>query len=389
MSRTADSAHPSPAPSRAPSPGGPADASGEAPVLVSRDGRVGRIRLNRPRALNALDHAMVRLIAQALEDWERDERVAAVVVSGAGGRGLCAGGDIRGIHEDVRRGGGRESEAFWADEYRLNARIARYPKPYVALMDGVVMGGGVGISAHGSVRVVTERARVAMPETGIGFVPDVGGTWLLSRAPGELGTHLALTAAPVGAGDALLCGLADHHVPAAALDSFAEALADHTPAEALARFAAPAPEAELARRRGWIDTCYAGGDVAGILDRLRDHGRRGAEYAKSAAEAEAAEAADSAAELIESRSPTALKVTLAALRRARRLPRLEEALDQEYRTSLATLHSHDFTEGVRAQIIDKDRSPRWSPAALAEVTEREVERHFAPLGARELGLGAG
>ncbi len=351
----------------------PANATDEAPVLVSGDGRVGRIRLNRPRALNALTHTMVHLVAQALDTWERDERVAAVVISGSGGRGLCAGGDIRGIHEDVRRGGGQESAGFWADEYRLNARIARYPKPYVALMDGVVMGGGVGISAHGDVRVVTERALVAMPETGIGFVPDVGGTWLLSRAPGELGTHLALTAAPVGAGDALLCGLADHHVPSDALEAFAGALADHTPAEALARFATPAPAAELAQRRGWIDACYAAGSVEEILGRLRDHG---------------GQEAKEAAELIESRSPTSLKVTLAALRRARRLTRLEEALDQEYRTSLATLHSHDFAEGVRAQIVDKDRSPRWSPATLAEVPKWEVERHFAPLEAGELGLGS-
>ncbi|NSC25017.1 enoyl-CoA hydratase/isomerase family protein [Streptomyces albus subsp. chlorinus] len=343
----------------------------EPPVLVRKDGRAGRLVLNRPRALNALTRRMVRMIAEALDAWERDEEVAAVVVSGAGDRGLCAGGDMRGVHDDVRRGGGEESARFWAEEYRLNARIARYPKPYVALMDGVVMGGGVGISAHGSVRVVTERARVAMPETGIGFVPDVGGTWLLSRAPGELGTHLALTASSVGAGDALLCGLADHFVPAERLEGFAAALAHSTPAEALARYAAAAPRPALAEHREWIDACYAADSVPAILRRLREHGGT---------------AAKEAAETIESKSPTALVVTLAALRRARALTSLEEALNQEYRTSVATLSSPDLVEGVRAQLVDKDRAPRWSPATLAEVTETEVARHFTAPPSGDLGL---
>ena len=169
-------------------------------VLVRTEGRTGRIVLNRPQALNALNHDMVRLIDRALTAWEHDPAVETVVVTGAGDRGLCAGGDIRVVHDDARDGDGTASAAFWRDEYHLNARIARYPKPYVAVMDGIVMGGGVGVSAHGSVRVVTERSRIAMPETGIGFVPDVGGTRLLAHAPGELGTHLALTGAPVGAG---------------------------------------------------------------------------------------------------------------------------------------------------------------------------------------------
>ncbi|MYR13875.1 enoyl-CoA hydratase/isomerase family protein, partial [Streptomyces sp. SID724] len=181
-------------------------------VLVHTEGRTGVVTLNRPKALNALTRTMVETIAAALDRWEHDHGVATVVITGAGERGLCAGGDIRSIHKDAKAGG-KASAAFWRDEYRLNARIARYPKPYVAVMDGIVMGGGVGVSAHGSVRIVTERSGVAMPETGIGFVPDVGGTYLLALAPGELGTHLALTGAVVGAGDALLCGLADHFVP--------------------------------------------------------------------------------------------------------------------------------------------------------------------------------
>lgn len=186
------------------------------PVLLHTEGRVLHITLNRPRALNALTHSMVCHIDDALTGAAGDEAVVAVVIRGAGDRGLCAGGDIRSIYEDARAGR-RASVDFWRDEYRLNARIARFPKPYVALMDGIVMGGGVGVSAHGGVRVVTERSRVAMPETGIGFVPDVGGTYLLSRAPGELGTHLALTGRAVGAADAILCGLADHFVPSHSL----------------------------------------------------------------------------------------------------------------------------------------------------------------------------
>ncbi|MCX0247707.1 3-hydroxyisobutyryl-CoA hydrolase, partial [Streptomyces drozdowiczii] len=204
----------------------------EDPVLLHTEGRVRHLTLNRPRALNALDHAMVRLMADALDAAGSDEAVVAVLLTGAGERGLCAGGDIRAVRDDALAGG-TASLDFWRDEYLLNARIARFPKPYVALMDGIVMGGGVGVSAHGSVRIVTERSRIAMPETGIGFVPDVGGTYLLGAAPGELGTHLALTGEAVGAADALLCGLADHFVPAEGLAALVAALAECTTPEAV------------------------------------------------------------------------------------------------------------------------------------------------------------
>lgn len=220
------------------------------PVLLHTEGHSLHITLNRPRALNALTHTMVRSIDEALTLAEQDDAVTAVVISGAGERGLCAGGDIRSIYEDARAGR-RASVDFWRDEYRLNARIARFPKPYVALMDGIVMGGGVGVSAHGDVRIVTERSRVAMPETGIGFVPDVGGTYLLAAAPGELGTHLALTGQAVGAADTLLCGLADHFVPSERLAELTEALAlGTTPAEVtetVRRYATTAPEGSSRR----------------------------------------------------------------------------------------------------------------------------------------------
>ncbi|MFD8740592.1 enoyl-CoA hydratase/isomerase family protein [Streptomyces sp. NPDC059618] len=350
-----------------------ASGAGES-VLLRTEGRAARIVLNRPGALNALNHAMVRRIDQALTDGEHDPAVETVVITGAGERGLCAGGDIRVVHDDARDGDGTASAAFWRDEYHLNARIARYPKPYVAVMDGIVMGGGVGISAHGAVRIVTERSRVAMPETGIGFVPDVGGTRLLGLAPGELGTHLALTGASIGAGDAILCGLADHHVPSAALPRLLSDLADRPVEEAVAAHARPAPAGELAGRREWIDACYGAATVEEIIRRLL-----------AAGDPDAKETA----EILLGKSPTALKVTLTALRRARRLDSLEAVLDQEYRVSCAALSAPDLVEGVRAQIIDKDRRPRWSPATLDEVTDADVERFFAPLGDRELGLSGG
>ncbi|MGW2304668.1 enoyl-CoA hydratase/isomerase family protein [Streptomyces sp. NPDC001809] len=340
-------------------------------VLVRAEGRTGRLILNRPRALNALTHPMVLRIEEALTAWRDDPAVEVVVISGAGERGLCAGGDIRAIHADARAGGTASAD-FWRDEYRLNALIARYPKPYVALMDGIVMGGGVGVSAHGTVRIVTERSRVAMPETGIGFVPDVGGTYLLALAPGELGTHLALTGAPVGAADALLCGLADHFVPSERLDRLVEDLARTSVHDALAAHVGQAPAGELAAHRGWIDHCYAAGTVEEIVDRLVASG---------------VPAAKEAATALTAKSPTALKVTLASVRRARALGPLERVLEQEYRVSCAALTSPDLVEGIRAQVIDKDRDPHWSPARLAEVTDEDVARYFTPLGAdRELRL---
>ncbi|MFD1313219.1 enoyl-CoA hydratase/isomerase family protein [Streptomyces kaempferi] len=342
-------------------------------VLLRTEGRAAYLTLNRPRALNALTHTMVRRIDSALTVWEHDPAVETVVVTGAGERGLCAGGDIRAIHDDARNGDGAASMAFWRDEYRLNARIARYPKPYVAVMDGIVMGGGVGVSAHGSVRIATERSRIAMPETGIGFVPDVGGTYLLALAPGELGTHLALTGTPVGAGDALLCGLSDQYMPSDSLPRLVQDLAHAPVREVLGRHVRDAPPGGLAEARRWIDACYSARTVEEIVGRLLDHG--GA-------------AAKEAAAILLTKSPTALKVTLAAMRGARRPGSLEEVLDQEYRVSCAALTEPDLVEGIRAQVIDKDREPRWSPPTLAEVSDADVARFFSPLGERELGLAA-
>jgi enoyl-CoA hydratase len=341
-------------------------------VLFERRGRLGVITLNRPRAVNALTAGMAAATLERLTAWADDDGVATVLVHGAGERGLCAGGDIVAIYEDMLAGGHVTAD-FWRVEYQLNALISGYPKPYVAFMDGLVLGGGVGISAHGSVRVVTERTRTGMPETTIGFVPDVGGTLLLSRSPGESGTHTALTGAHLSGEDALFLGLADHFVASGNLPALAAALESETAEAAVGRFTEKPPASALAGQRDWIDACYSSDDAEEILRRLRAFGGDAAD--------EAAEAADT----IETKSPTAVKVALESLRRARGLT-LEEALEQEYRVGLRFLAGPDFREGIRAQVVDKDRNPRWKPATLHEVSAADVERFFGSLGERELNL---
>lgn len=340
----------------------------EEEVLFERRGHLGIVTLNRPKAVNALNAGMVKAMLRQLTDWAGDDAVATVLVRGAGDRGLCAGGDIVAIYKDMLHGG-TETAEFWAEEYRLNLLISQYPKPYVAFMDGLVLGGGVGISAHGSVRIVTERTRTGMPETTIGFVPDVGGTLLLSRSPGETGTHAALTGAHLSGADALFMGLADHFVPSESLPALAEALESSTPDAAVERFAQAAPDSALAAQREWIDAAYVHDDAEEIVRSLRSLGDQ----------------AIAAADTIEAKSPTSVKVALESLRRVRGLP-LEEALDQEYRVGLRCLAGPDFREGIRAQVVDKDRNPQWKPPTLADVHASDVEGYFAPLGERELGL---
>lgn len=342
----------------------------EPQVMFDERGGVGRITLNRPKAINALNHAMVREIAPQLDAWAADESIDTVLLVGAGERGLCAGGDIVSIYHDAKDGG-TGSKDFWREEYILNAAIARFSKPYVAIMDGVVMGGGVGLSAHANTRIVTERSKIAMPEVGIGFIPDVGGTYLLARAPGELGTHLALTTARMDAADAIAAGFADHFMPSENLEKFYQALESGSVSDALSEFTEPAPESTLAGARAWIDEAYSADTVEEILDRLRRS---------------AAPEAQKAAGDIESKSPVALKVTLKSLRSAAQASSLEQVLNEEYRVSLASLSSHDLVEGIRAQVVEKDRNPAWSPATLADVTQDDVDRYFEPLGDAELKL---
>jgi enoyl-CoA hydratase len=329
-------------------------------VLVTVVNGIGRLTLNRPKAINSLTHPMVTKIAKTLKTWENDDSVEAVVVSGAGDRGLCAGGDVVAIYHDAKSGGA-ESRQFWHDEYLLNSYIGRYPKPYVAVMNGITMGGGVGISAHGNVRIVTETTKMAMPEVGIGFIPDVGGTFILARTPGLLGVHAALTGAPFSGADAITMGFADHFVPHDDLEKFNAALDADGVDAAIGAFAQAPPPSPLLAQREWIDQCYAGDTVADIVAALRGH--------------DAAPAND-AANLIATRSPIAASVALEAVRRATNLATLEDVLRQEFRTSCAALRSHDLVEGIRALLIDKDKNPQWSPGSLAEVTADEVEAYF-------------
>lgn len=339
-------------------------------ILREGNGSARSLILNRPKSINAIDHEMVLGMAEALATWADDDSVRAVVVSGAGERGLCAGGDIVAIHRDAAALSGNpqagDAEAqqspsakFWVDEYRLNEAISRYPKDYVAIMDGIVMGGGVGISAHGNIRIVTERTRLAMPEVGIGFVPDVGGTHLLSRVPDGLGTYAGLTAGHLRGADAIAMGLADHYVPSESLPAFIAAVGDKGVQAAIEECAIEAPESELAAHRGWIAEAFAADKVSEIIDRCRAVGN---------------DFATKTAETIAAKSPTALTVTLRSLRQAAEDATLAETLIREYRVSLRCLLHPDMAEGIRAQVIDKDRNPSW-----AEFSEESVEDFFAPL----------
>ncbi|UMB70764.1 enoyl-CoA hydratase/isomerase family protein [Mycobacterium paraterrae] len=332
-------------------------------ILSHVDNGIGYLTLNRPKAINSLNQSMVTHLRRVLTEWEQSSDVAAVVLSGAGERGLCAGGDVVAIYHSARADGA-EARTFWYDEYLLNGHIGRFPKPYVSLMDGIVMGGGVGVGAHANTRVVTDTSKVAMPEVGIGFIPDVGGAYLLSRAPGSLGLHAALTGAPFTGADAIVLGFADHFVPHDKLDALRQSIADVGVGQAIATHAVEPPPSELVAQRDWIDECYAGDTVADIVARLRSHG---------------AGPANDAADVIETRSPIALSVTLEAVRRAAKLDTLEDVLAQDYRVSSASLRSHDLVEGIRAQLVDKDRNPKWSPASLTEVSAADVEAYFAPV----------
>lgn len=332
-------------------------------VLTEVEGSVGLITLNRPKAINSLNQQMVDALTAILRGWSDDDAVRAVVLSGAGERGLCAGGDVVSIYHSARKDG-VEARRFWRDEYLLNAQIAEFAKPYVALMDGIVMGGGVGVSAHANTRVVTDTSKIAMPEVGIGFIPDVGGVYLLSRAPGGLGLHAALTGAPFSGADAIAMGFADHYVPHGDVEAFRRAVVTDGVERALDKYTVEPPPSELAAQRDWIDECFSGNTVADIVAALRGHG---------------AGPADDAAKLIATRSPIALSVTLEAVRRAANLETLKDVLVQDYRVSSASLRSHDLVEGIRAQLIDKDRNPKWSPAELPDVTEADVEAYFAPV----------
>lgn len=336
-------------------------------LLVSRDNRLGRIRLNRPKALNSLTLGMVRAFSWALREFASDPAIAAVLVTGEGERGLCAGGDIRALYE-LRGGDKTPYKIFWREEYALNAAIAAFPKPYVVLMDGLVMGGGVGVSAHGNRRIVTERTRLAMPETGIGFIPDVGGTWLLTRKNGA-GVYLALSGATIGAADALDLGLADTLIESSRLAQFVERLTHISCAAdvdaAVTAFEGKAEAGELSRHERAFEGALSADCAEDVIATL---------HASDDAFARAA-----AAE-IAGKSPTSLKVTHALLKRAKAADRLEDCLVDEYRAACSLLDGHDLYEGIRAAVVDKDKKPKWSPDSLAGVDDATVARILAGTG---------
>jgi len=341
---------------------------------AGRDGDVLHIELDRPRALNALTMGMIRRIDPALAAAAADPAIACVVITGAGDRAFCAGGDVRAIAESLPDKSSSLAQDFFREEYVLNRRIHRFPKPYIALLDGVSMGGGFGVSVHGSHRIATERLTFAMPETTIGLFPDVGGTWFLTRCPGEVGTYLALTGRRVKLADALYCGYATHAVPSAALPGLRDSLFAAAPRDAAAVEAIVAPLAAaleppgLAEHRRTIDHCFGHDTVEQIVLALaQDGGDWGAEIVRELGQ----------------KSPTSLKVTLRQLRGGKGLD-IEAVLIREYRMTQRFMAAHDFAEGVRALLIDKDHKPRWQPPALSEIDAAAVERYFAPLGAQDL-----
>lgn len=329
-------------------------------VITRRDGRVGRILLNRPKALNALDLEMIRACTNTLLTWQDDPHVHAVVIEGAGDRAFCAGGDIRALRDAQLSGNRADADTFFREEYALNLLIAGYAKPYIALIDGICMGGGIGMSVHAPYRVATEHAVFAMPETAIGFFPDIGATYLLPRLPGQLGTYLGLTGLRATGADAVHAGLATHFTPRAQLPALSAALAEQGVA-ALAQFAAPLPPFSLSGDRVAIDHCFSADTVPEIVARLEGDGGAWTEPALKA---------------MGHVSPSALAWTLEALRRGANLT-LEQALDDEFALTRTTMAHPDFTEGVRAMVVDKDRQPKWQPAKIGEVDPSSIVRMFA------------
>jgi enoyl-CoA hydratase/carnithine racemase len=347
----------------------------EGDLIARREGSVGVIRLNRPKAINAVTLEMFRDIDKALDLFEADPDVAVILLEGAGERGLCAGGDIRALWESSKVKGDL-GKILWREEYILNARIAKFAKPYVAFMDGIVMGGGVGLSAHSAHRVVTEKTKLAMPEVGLGFFPDVGGTWLLSHSPGEIGTYFGLTGQTMNGPDAIYARFADAVVPAAKLPALREALTKVRPATTsdeikplIDGFATGAASGPVAANQPKIDAWFAHDRMEDIIASLQ---RDGSELALATLKT------------LNEKSPRGMVATLKLLRLARTASSLEQCLVREYRAALEVFASDDFREGVRAAVIDKDRSPKWSPPRIEDVTPEMVAPYFAEIGADEL-----
>jgi enoyl-CoA hydratase len=338
-------------------------------VLFERRDAVGLITLNRPKALNALTHGMAVAMKAQLDLWARDDAVKTVVVQGAGDRAFCAGGDIRSLYESGKTGTPYARE-FYRDEYILDAAIKHYPKPYVALISGIVMGGGVGVSVNGSHRIADETTTFAMPETGIGLFPDVGGSYFLPRCSGELGMYLAMTGTRLKTEDAVLAGIATHFVPRTKREALLTALEQGvSPAAAIAKVAETPGAAPLEMLRFQIDRCFAEHSVELILAWLE---MDGSDWARQTIQTMAG------------KSPTSLKLAFRQLREGAK-QEFDDCMRMEFRMVNRVIDGHDFYEGVRATIIDKDGAPKWKPDTLAAVSDADIDKYFAPLG-DELGL---
>ncbi|MEP0520597.1 MAG: enoyl-CoA hydratase/isomerase family protein [Hyphomicrobiales bacterium] len=337
-------------------------------LLVWQDGRIGRLKLNRPKALNALTSAMALGIRDALHDWRDDDSISAVVIEGEGNRAFCAGGDILHLY-NIGRDTPQIGVDFWREEYRLNAMIARYPKPYISIMDGVTMGGGVGVSAHARYRIVTERAMVAMPEASIGFLPDVGGSFLLSRAPGHSGLYLGMTGARMGAADAIFAGFADSFVPSSRLGTMLDMMRDGEDVDVcIDVHSDAAPDGCLEQQQHLISKAFdqpSAADCARCLEKLSNDGN---------------EWASKTLTFLRKNAPLSVASTFYAIREASCLDTLEECLALEYRFAAGVLYRSDFYEGVRAVVLDKGYKPNWRPARLEDVTKQMVASAFASLG---------
>lgn len=348
--------------------------SQDAEIICEVRGAAGVVLLNRPKALNALSLGMVRELARALDAWESDPQVTRVVVTSASEKAFSAGGDIRALHDLGRAGNHDEMLAFWREEYILNARIKNYPKPYVALVDGIVMGGGVGISLHGSHRIAGDRYLFAMPEVGIGFFPDVGATFALPRLPGATGIYLALTGDRVGSADALAIGLATHAVPSGQIAELTDALTGRGALDdILAGFTHDPGPQKLASERLTIAECFGAPSLAAILERLGERAASGNAFAGKLLQT------------LATKSPTSVAIAFEQMRRGAGFD-FAEAMRTEFRIVSRVARGHDFYEGVRAVVIDKDHAPRWEPATIEAVDPAAIAAYFEPLGADELVL---
>jgi enoyl-CoA hydratase len=336
-------------------------------IKSEKRGFLGLLTLDRPQALNALTHGMISAIATQLQAWAADNTIKMVAIRGAGDRAFCAGGDIRAVHQAVVSGDSDEGAALLRDEYRMNAAIGSYPKPYIALLHGITMGGGAGISVHGVIRLADASLAFAMPETGIGFIPDVGSSYFLSRIPDEIGTYLGLTGNRIGLEDSLETGLVTHAVANTDFEAVIEQLSQGEMVEkAIAPFVRKTKPGLLREHRRRIATIFSAASVEAILERLD---RDGSDFARETAQ------------VIRTRSPTSLKLVLRQLREARQLD-LRHCLAMEFRLAVRVMKMPDFREGVRAALVDKDRNPKWQPPSLAGVGE--IEPFFASLGKDEL-----